>query len=203
MDIKLLIEQLLQAVGGRQDDLARLLDTDQPQISRWKSGSEPRGVYRDRIYALAVKHGIVAGPASGRAGRQAGPMEFVSVPIISWVSAGKLADSDTQIPADDWPRVSVAGLGNGEFFALRVSGNSMDRISPEGSLIIVNKRQRVLQDGKPYIFAVRGEATYKLWKSKPPRLQPYSTDPVNDPIFIDRRNSLAIVGRVRRSIFDL
>ena len=124
-----------------------------------------------------------------------------TVPLISWVSAGRLAES-SQAPRAE-RLLAMPDLGSGDFFALTVKGDSMDRISPDGSIIVVNRREQQLVAGKAYVFAIKGEATYKLWRPGPPaRLEPYSTNPMNEPIFPERRK-LFVVGRVRRTLLDL
>lgn len=135
------------------------------------------------------------------------PVEAASkqalVPVLDMVSAGKLADLSTQIPAEDVPLVAFADLGPGDFFALRVVGDSMDRISPEGSLIVVNRADRDLVAERPYVFSLRGEATYKLWQPRPPHLAPHSWNAANKPIFLKGMKGLEVVGRVRRTVLDL
>lgn len=125
------------------------------------------------------------------------------VPVISWVSAGQIAAGEPT-PDADWT-ITVQGLGPGEFFGLKVQGDSMDRYSPEGSVIIVNRSETDPLRGKPYVFGVKGEgATYKLWEPGPPaRLEPYSTNPLNKPIYPDRRRKPVVIGRVRRTLLDL
>ncbi len=185
----------------------------------------------DAAKALGVKYPTYAGHENGASGFRAdtgglyarrfkvrfewlmrglGPMvddtdalPVTTVPLVSWVSAGRLADASSQLPVEDVPLLAFSDLGPGDYFALRVQGDSMDRYSPDGSVIVVDRDQRSLQAGKPYVFAVRGEATYKLWRPKPPRLEPYSTNPSNSTIFIDQQNELEIVGRVRRTLLDL
>jgi SOS-response transcriptional repressor LexA len=125
------------------------------------------------------------------------------VPLLSWVSAGELADPDSQIPTDEVPLLAYAELGRGDFFALDVKGDSMNRISPEGSRIVVNRAERTLVADAPYVFAVRGEATYKLWQPSPPHLEPFSTNPVHKPIFVRGRADMEVIGRVRRTTLDL
>lgn len=198
-----IVAQLLKTEFKKQQELASKLRVRQATVSRWLGGSEPEGETRDKLYALARERGIIQTSVKGTMARHAPASRFISVPIISWVSAGRLAEPTEQISYDDSPKLNIADLGEGEFFALSVVGTSMDRISPEKSTIVVNRRERALMDGKPFVFAVRGETTYKLWRSSPPRLVPYSTDPSNDTIFIDRRQSMEIVGRVRRTILDL
>lgn len=196
----------LEAQGLTQAELADALKVSQPTISRWTTGSEPRGDNRDRLRALAEGRGIVleSGRAAGHSrGRHAPFPAPTPVPEVSWVSAGALKDHGQELPPDDLPIHQMFDLGPGDYLALRVKGDSMDRISPENSMIIVNRHDRNLQRGKPYVFALRGEATFKIWEPSPPRLEPLSTNPANKPIFVDRMSRLVVVGRVRRTILDL
>lgn len=132
---------------------------------------------------------------------QAIERDVVSVPLLSWVSAGQLKDASSQIPAEELRLLSFAGLGAGDYFALEVQGDSMDRFSPDGSVIVVNRADRELVVDKPYIFSVRGETTYKLWHPK--YLAPHSTNAAHKPIFIERKKDLEVIGRVRRTVLDL
>jgi len=125
------------------------------------------------------------------------------VPLISWVSAGSLADASTQVPVEDVPLLAFADLGRGNFFALRVEGDSMNRVSPDQSVIIVNRHDRELHPDRFYVFAVRGETTYKRWHASPPYLAPCSTNPMHEPIFLNRSKDAEVIGRVRRSVLDL
>lgn len=125
------------------------------------------------------------------------------VPVISWVSAGQLADAGSQIPIEDAPVMSMSNLGRGEFFALRVEGDSMDRWSPEGSIIIVNRADRQLVSGKAYVFSLRGETTYKRWNAEPAYLNPHSWNANHQPRFIRKKKDYEVVGRVKRTILDL
>jgi SOS-response transcriptional repressor LexA len=129
--------------------------------------------------------------------------EIVSVPLLSWVSAGQLTDATSQIQVEDVPLLAFADLGRGEFFALQVQGDSMDRISPDGSTIVVNRADRELVTGRCYVFSVRGATTYKRWNAEPPYLAPYSTNPTHQPVFIRRLRDMEVVGRVRRTMLNL
>lgn len=56
----------------------------------------------------------------------------ISAPLISWVSAGRLLKPDSVSTIEDAPRVAAPDLDpRGEWIALRVEGDSMDRISPQ------------------------------------------------------------------------
>lgn len=133
-----------------------------------------------------------------------GKPQLATIPVLDWVQAGRLTETESQIPIEDVPLLAFADLGRGDFFALTVKGNSMDRISPEGSTIVVNRADRQLVSGRPYVFAVRGETTYKIWQGgDPPYLEPASWDNSNKPIFVKKKKDLEVIGRVRRTLLDL
>jgi SOS-response transcriptional repressor LexA len=129
--------------------------------------------------------------------------KLIQVPLLSWVSAGELVDADSQVQIADVPLLAFADLGPGEYFALRVDGDSMDRLSPDGSVIVVNRVDRDLVPDRCYVFSRRGEATYKVWQPDPPHLAPYSTNPAHKPVFVKGKKDFEIVGRVRRTVLDL
>jgi SOS-response transcriptional repressor LexA len=124
----------------------------------------------------------------------------IEVPVIGWVSAGGVSDVGQLEEVD---RLVVGNLAPGEYFATEVVGDSVDRIAPEGARIIVNAADRNPRDGNFYIFSHRGEPTLKRYRSKPVRrLEPFSTNPEHEPIFIGEKGWHCI-GRVVRSIIDL
>jgi SOS-response transcriptional repressor LexA len=153
-------------------------------------------------WLLAGRGEPISAPPPRRAAK--GAAGVVEIPLLSWVNAGALADPQTQIPVEDVPLLAFADLGRGDFFALKVQGDSMDRLSPDGSTIVINRADQALVAGKPYVFSIRGATTYKLWQpDDPPYLQPYSTNPSHRPIFVKRKRDLEVIGRVKRSLIDL
>lgn len=152
------------------------------------------GSLHERIQDLSVMH--LAGH---------GVAEVSKIPLLDKVTAGKLKSPSSQIPVEDVPLLAFADLGRGDFFALTVDGDSMDRLSPDGSVIIVNQADRTLVAGRAYVISRRGEATFKLWRSDPPRFSPYSTNPVHEPVFVKSKEAAQgmVVGRVKRTVLDL
>jgi SOS-response transcriptional repressor LexA len=113
----------------------------------------------------------------------------IEVPVIGWVSAGKVADVGQLEEVD---RIVVGNLGSGEYFATEIVGDSVDRIAPEGARIIVNAADRNPRDGNFYIFSHRGEPTVKRYRSRPVRrLEPFSTNPTTSPSSLARRAGTA------------
>lgn len=124
-----------------------------------------------------------------------------TVPLVSWVSAGAL---DREHIADDLlGKIVVADLPAGDWIALRVNGTSMDRISPPESIIFVDRHDTKLVGNACYVIDDgEGNATYKRYRpGPPPRFEPVSTDPANEPIFFD--NEPRVIGRVRRTILNM
>ena len=126
---------------------------------------------------------------------------IAEVPILSGVSAGMMARDDVQ--QDVVGEIRMSDLDpRGEWMALRVEGDSMDRISPPGSLILVDLTDKALVPNACYIITDGdSQATYKRFRSNPPRFEPVSTNPSHQPIFPD--GEPAVIGRVRRSLIDM
>lgn len=150
----------------------------------------------DKLIAIAGVSGASLPPELGGVGES----NVRTVPIFSWVSAGKLGSAEGRVEPDD--TLEISGLPAGKYVATRVVGDSMDLYSPEGSTVIVNLNETDPVDGRAYIFNHRGETTYKVYRSNPIRLSPHSTNKSHDSIF-PKEGKWSIVGRVRRTIFDL
>lgn len=124
-----------------------------------------------------------------------------SMPQISTVAAGRLTDPTTQIDGD-FETLHISGLPPGDYFATRVEGTSMNRISPPGSTIVVNRAERELLPGRRYVFVRRGKTTYKRWENDPVmRLEPETTDPELNPTIYPRdEEEWTVIGRVRLTL---
>lgn len=188
------LRDAIKRTGIGQAELARRLtetlgrSIDRAAVNKMLSGG--RDIAADEMLSIAK---ITGQPLPG----------LTAVPLVAWVSAGKLADPGSQVAVEEEPPLVFAGLGAGDFFATRVKGDSMDRLSPEGSVIVVNRAERELLAGRCYIFSLRGETTFKRWNAEPPYLSPFSTNPEHQPIFIRKNRDFEVVGRVRRTVLDL
>lgn len=125
------------------------------------------------------------------------------VPLLSMVSASNLRFQPGVEEHDIIRRIKVGDLPKGDWIALQVDGDSMNRIAPDGAIIVVDRSDDRLIDGKFYIFSVdNGDATFKMFKRNPDRLQPYSTNPDHMAVPADR-DDLYVFGRVKRVIMDV
>ncbi|MCA0404884.1 MAG: hypothetical protein LCH39_01865 [Proteobacteria bacterium] len=130
--------------------------------------------------------------------------DITLVPRLSWVAAGAFAETETVESGQASGFVQVANLPPGDHIALDVVGDSMDRIAPDGSTIIVNRSEKDLRDKKFYVAATENgdAATFKRFREDwPPRLEPFSNNPEHHAINI--AGPVRVVGRVTRVIHDL
>lgn len=130
------------------------------------------------------------------------PAVVTDVPRVSWISAGELTEQAAVESLADFPTIAALDLPEGEWIALEVEGNSMNKISPPGSIIFVNLRDKRLAHNACYVVADEtGAATYKRYRQneKPP-FQPVSYDEVEPPKF---HGAVNVIGRVRRSIIEM
>lgn len=122
------------------------------------------------------------------------------IPLISWVSAGAMTRDS--VADEALGTIRVADLPPGDWIALRVKGDSMDRISPPDSTIVINRKDKALVTNACYVIADdNGDATYKRFRANPMRFEPVSTNKDHETIFPDHEP--LIVGRVRRSMIDM
>jgi SOS-response transcriptional repressor LexA len=130
-------------------------------------------------------------PSGGNISRTDAPI--IDVPLISWVQAGGLTETSDPYAVGDAEDFIPVTHNRSTLIALRVIGSSMNRIAPEGSLIIVDYADKTLISGQYYVLKHDGQATFKRYRSNPDRLEPDSTD-AHETVFI--RGETEVVGRV-------
>lgn len=171
------------------------------------NGNMPFSFKKAMVYAARLKvraEWLYSGVLPMKEPTKADRRTVVAVPVVGWVQAGTLTDANVIHDLADLEYVTTDGLGPGEWFATDVRGDSMDRVSPEGSRVFVNSNDRALVSGRYYLFSLRGETTYKRYYDDPvQRLEPYSTNPANRSIFLTKDNDWTVIGRVYRSVIDL
>lgn len=161
-----------------------------------------RGLRREVAERYADAYRVAVGWLLTGEGSIDGPTSAKSVPLISWVSAGKLLAPEAVDDINNARQITIGDLPAGDWIALEVVGSSMDRISPPGSIIVVNRRDRRLVPNACYVIQLDGgEATYKRYRPDPERFEPVSTDPSHDTLF--PAGPVAVIGRVRRSMIDM
>jgi len=186
------LKEFMERKGLGPTALARLAKTSKQNVSRF--ADQERELTPDWARRLATHV-------------DASPQELVfvestaeTVPLLSWVNAGAMMREDVSDEA--LGSVTVTDLPPGDWIALKVVGDSMDRISPPESIIFVDRRDRRLVPNGLYVIADEdGNATYKRYRpGPPPRFEPVSVNTAHEPLFpVD---DPIVVGRVKRSMID-
>ena len=168
------------AKGWSQKDLAKKIGTTQQQIARYESGandvkssvllklSAALGVTVSYLLALYDDPSFVSVVSS----------DTVPVPVLGRIAAGTPRAAFSQ--SDDYhdtQRGLVASHPNA--FWLVVAGNSMNRLFPEGALVLVDPDSEVRSGDVAAIFVNGDDATIKrvYFEDGTVRLHPESWDP--------------------------
>lgn len=117
--------------------------------------------------------------------------QLVSVPLLGRVAAGVPVMAEENW--EDVLQLPTSFLGSGEFFALRVRGDSMVEAGIlEGDVVVV-RRQPTAENGDIVVALVEGEATVKRFyrENGSVRLQPENSR--MEPIITDK---VEILGKV-------
>jgi repressor LexA len=182
------VRELRKARGLSQEELAARIDDDVSisTISRIEAGRiKLSQEWLERIGgALGVNPIELIADASS---------QVRLIPVIGRVSAGDWAEA-IQSP-DGWLPIP-AGVGGPNAFALKPMGDSMNNVVGEGEFVVVDPDQMDLMPGRAYIVMNgQDQATFKRYRSDPPRLEPDSSNPEHQPIMIGRE-PFVILGRV-------
>lgn len=168
----------------RSDAITRMMNTDPDK--------ETRDIRAHELVAMQDFFGSYVLDSTAQ------PM--MTVPLLAWVSAGQMMKEHYNHIIID--TLHIPDLPEGDWIALRVEGDSMDRISPPDSIICVNRKDRKLVPNACYVIAdAEGNATYKRFRPNPMRFEPVSTNPDHEPIFPEHEP--VIVGRVRLSLIRM
>lgn len=153
------------------------------------------GLTLDWMQAIAGALGVE--PDELIAPRQTG---LRAIPILGEIAGGNwreaIEDPQGVAPVPD-------DVGGPNTFGLRVTGDSMDKIAPEDSIVAVDPDDLDLHERKVYAVANdAGFTTFKRFFLSPARLEPCSTNPEHEPILIGR-HPLHLIGRVTFVGIDL
>lgn len=125
--------------------------------------------------------------------------DVFKVPVLGSVPCGEPFIADEEIL--DWEEINPKLRGTGEFFGLRLRGNSMEPRFTDGDVVIVRK-QSDIESGEVAIVRVNGdEATMKIVQKSPQGITLVATNPsVYTPHFYTNEQiqqlPVAIIGKV-------
>lgn len=162
------IEEGLKIRGMKQIDLVNLTGIGKSSISTYLTGEyEPkqRNIYKI-AKALNVSEAWLMGldvPMERAQNIQNIGDEVIQIPVYGKISAGLPIEMQTDSIIDHI-YIEKSETKRGKFFALEVVGDSMDKIIPNGSRVVV-RQQEELENGEIGVIAINGyEATVKRYE---------------------------------------
>lgn len=202
MALKDNLQRLRKEKKLSQPKLADLAGISQQLISRLENGKD---LTTKRLPEIARALGVPVSDLDENFSDE-NDIPAAAVPLISWVSAGALEKPDVPISGiDDGKKAAATGLDpKGDWIALRVKGDSMDRISPPESVIFVNLKDRRLVPNACYVISdEEGGSTYKRYRPSPARWEAVSTNTKHKPYIVKGDHGPKVIGRVRKTVLDL
>lgn len=135
-----------------QQEVADYLKVNRTTYTKWETGKhEPDA---ETLVKLAAYYGVTVDELIGAA-----PVKGVRIPIYGSVPAGIPLEAIQDI--DGYEEITPALAASGDYFALRIKGNSMAPRICDGDVVII-KKETAVESGDVAIVLVNGnEATCK------------------------------------------
>ena len=201
--MKYRIAEARKAKGWTQQELADAYGSTQATIQRYESGE--RNLDSDKLIRLSQVLGVTVSYLLGLTNSSNGDdlriAKTIEIPLYGSIAAGEpiemISNYDTYpVPEDVHDRYPKA-------FLLKVAGESMNKLLPNGCYALIDPCDTVERPLKPYAVCVNGfDATIKRVKplSNGYELIPESTDPTFRAQIYDYgepdTDPVTIIGRV-------
>lgn len=187
------------AKGWSQQELAEKLDTTQQTIQRYESGA--RDIKSSVLIKLSSVLGVTISYLLGMENAALPNNSTIDVPLYGSIAAGEPIE---MMEVEDSQPVPIKVHEKfPDAFLLRVEGDSMNRILPNGSYALIDPAQKEPISGKPYAVCVNGfDATIKRVRrlNNGFELVPDSTDPTYVPKVFNYNepgtDPVTVIGRV-------
>ena len=181
-----------------QDHIAAVFHVDRSVVSRILNGHQELAL--SQILPLAQILDVSEFEVLDRADMWRGvrtPRSIRAAAVVSEVEAGQFFEQPTEPPRS--ARSVIVNYPHETIFAMFVRGDSMNRIAPDGSVVVVDYTLRDLKDGDLAVFRnEQGDATFKRYRARGAEawLQPDSDNPRHVPIFPAAGAVVETIGRV-------
>ena len=215
--IKENITKLRQLSGMTQEEFAKTFDVTRAAVSHWEGGwSEPRmGVIQKMADYFGISksatiedggmnHAVMLGSGKIRIPEHIVEAKYsgsVEVPVLGRIAAGTPREA---IPQSQENHDTTKSLlrDHPKAFWLKISGNSMNRLFPDGALVLIDPDEEIRNGDVAAVFVNGDDATVKrvYFEDGAIRLHPESYDPEYRDRVIDSSDpdapDVRMIGRV-------
>lgn len=192
------LKQLRHERGYSQQKLAQKLNVSRSTVAMWETGSsEPSLQMIQRIAdVLSVSVAELFGEPADPSARKG-----ILIPVLGCVQAGLPNEAVEDVL--DYEEITPELASTGEFFALRVRGDSMEPRMVDGDVVIVRKQDDA-DSGDVVVALVNGdEATIKRLKKRPEGILLIANNPTYEPMFFSNREIRELPVRVIGKVVEL
>lgn len=191
------LKRLLEIHGLSQAEVAKSIKVSPQTFNTWVQGiALPR---MGKVQALADYFGIAKSDLiEENQPQELSKSKGVKIPVLGRVAAGVPIEAIEEIL--DWEEIPESMARNGEYFALKIRGDSMEPRIQDGDVVIV-RRQPDADSQDIVIALVNGEdATCKRLIKYDHGLGLLSNNPLYDPLIFSHKEAeempVTILGKV-------
>lgn len=189
-----------EKAGFSQKQVALSLGVSAPTVSEWESGKKnPNAANLQKLSAL---YGVTTDfLLEHSAADPKFKFKGVRIPVLGSVPVGIPMEAIEDIV--DYEEIGETLAATGEFFGLRIRGDSMEPRMMEGDVVIVRLQDDV-DSGDTAIVLVNGnEATCKKIKKTPDGVMLIPTNPAHEPWFYSNEEIQALPVRILGKVVEL
>ena len=197
------IKLMREKKGWTQAELGERLGLSDKAVSTWEKDIKVPRV--STIQKIADLFHVSQAFLLGEEERSARPNRAsVKIPVLGNVAAGTpimaveeyfdIGDCDT------WEEIPEALAHTGQFFGLRINGDSMEPKMSRGDIVIVRQQNDINSGEIGIVMVGNEEATCKKIKKRPDGIMLISTNPKYEPMFYNNEQieelPVCIIGKV-------
>ena len=193
------IKELRLSKAIKQVDFAKMLGVSQATVSGWES--EKYQPDRDTLIKMASYFDVSVDYLIGNSPIKKEKKKGVQVPVLGDVRAGYPMEAVENII--DYEEINEETARRGEFFALRIKGDSMEPRFVEGDVVIVRK-QETADSGDIVVALVNGDsATIKKLKRHQNGITLMPTNPTYEPMYYSNEEIMELPVTILGKVVEL
>lgn len=195
------LKQLRERNGETQQQIADLLGISRSSYTKYESGMHEPSL--ESLDLLARHFNVSVDYLIGRDTCLDIPQSTggVWIPVLGRVAAGIPIEAIEDV--EDYEEISLDMAKTGEFFALKIQGDSMEPRIKTGDVVIV-KQQPDCDNGDVAVVLVNGlDATVKRIKKSPEGIMLIPTNSAYEPMFYSNEDVKKLPVRIMGKVVEL
>lgn len=194
-----IIKELRKKEKYTQAELAAKLSVNQTTVSCWETGKATPPP--EMLMTLAQFFGVTVDYLMGNTPTKTEKKKGVQVPVLGEVRAGYPMEAVENII--DYEEIDEEMARRGEFFALRIKGDSMEPRFAEGDVVIVRK-QETAESGDIVVALVNGDsATIKKLKRHQDGITLVPTNLAYEPMYYSNEEIMELPIHILGKVVEL